>query len=282
MKKNIKALLDLTAFELDRLSKFLYTLLSVTLLANLIGYVRIPMQYVNRMNAHMAENSVTEQQALQSFGELSFYDVINTIWILGPIALGVSGILIYTIFIWYREWMGKNTFAYRLLMLPIPRMHVFYSKFIVIYVSIFTLIAAQLISLFIGYQLISAIVPSEWLRNMTLLGALNMHPFFYYILPLEPWFFLSVNGIGTVFLIVLFTVILMERSFSFKGIILGITYGIASLFIALLPALLPSLINNHYVFYNSELLALTILILSGIALTSLMISRFLLSKKITI
>ncbi|MCC5890927.1 MAG: hypothetical protein JJU01_10170 [Alkalibacterium sp.] len=282
MKKTLKALLNLTTFEFDRISRFLYVLIGITLTANLTGYILTPVRYVNRMNAHMVQNSVTDQQALQAFGELSFSDVISTVWILGPVALGISGLLLYSFFIWYREWFGKNTFAYRLLMLPVPRMHLFYSKLVVIYISIFTLIAVQIISLFIGFQLVSAIVPGEWLRSMTFLSALNMHPFFYYVLPLEPWFFIAINGIGIVFLLVLFTVILMERSFSVKGIMLGITYGIAALFTALLPAFLPEVVGNHYFFYNSELLILTILLLSFISFASIMISRFLLNRKITI
>ena len=39
-------------------------------------------------------------------------------WFLGPIALCIAALIIYVFFIWYRDWLGKNTFAYRLLMLP--------------------------------------------------------------------------------------------------------------------------------------------------------------------
>lgn len=282
MKKTLKAFLNLTAFELDRLSKFLYALIGVTLVANMIGYVLIPLRFTDKINAYMVQNSVTEQQALEVYGELSFYDILQTSWILGPIALGVSALLLYAFFIWYREWLGKNTFAYRLLMLPIPRIHIFYSKFVVIYVSIFTLIAIQIVSLIFGFNLMSALVPSEWLRHMSFFSALSMHPFFYYILPLEPWIFLAINGIGLVFLHVTFTVILLERSFSVKGILIGITYVLITLLIALFPAFLPELIGNHYYLYNSELLILTVLSLGLISFTSIMISRFLLNKKITV
>lgn len=282
MKKSLKSLLNLTSFEFDRISKFLYVLIAITLAANLTGYIMTPLRYVNRLNAYMVQESATSQQAVQNFGELSYFEVMSTEWIFGPVALGISGLLLYSLFIWYREWMGKNTFAYRLLMLPVPRMHLFYSKLVILYLSIFTLISVQIISLFVGFQIFSAIVPGEWQSSMTFISALNMHSFFYYILPLDPWFFLSINGIGIVFLLVLFTVILMERSFSFKGIVLGIAYAVSVLFIALLPAFLPDIIGNHYFFYTSELIALIIILLGLISFASIMISHYLLNKKITI
>lgn len=282
MKKNIKALLDLTAFELDRLSKFLYTLLGVTLLANLIGYVRTPMQYISRMNEFMNTQSATSQQAIDNNGLFSFYHAIDTMWIAGPIALGISGFLFYSVFIWYREWFGKNTFAYRLLMLPIPRMTVFFSKLIVIYVGIFSLIATQIVSIFIGFQLVSAIMPSEWMAQTTALEAIQMNPLFMYIIPVDTLYFMVINGIGLVFIIVLFTLILMERSFALKGILMGIVYAGAALALAVSPFFIDSVLQNYYMLYASETLLILIGIMTFITITSLLISRHLLSKKITI
>lgn len=282
MKKSLKSLLNLTAFELDRLSKFLYVLIGITFAANLTGYFLTPMRYVSRMNQFMATESVTSQQVLENYGPLSFFDVIRTIWISGPIALGISGLLFYAVFIWYREWLGKNTFAYRLLMLPVPRMHLFYSKLIVIYIGIFSLISTQIISVFIGYQIVSAIVPFEWFASINLLQALHMEPLLIYVTPIEPLYFFSVNGIGLVVLLVLFTLILMERSFSIKGIILGIVYGLSALALSLLPFFLADIFQNNYLFYDSEIILMLIFILTVVGISSLLISRYLLIKKITI
>ena len=36
--------------------------------------------------------------------------------------------MIYVFFIWYRDWLGKYTFAYRLLMLPTTRINIYFAK----------------------------------------------------------------------------------------------------------------------------------------------------------
>lgn len=282
MKKSLKSLLNLTAFELDRLSKFLYVLVGLTLIGNLISYIVTPMRYISQMNEYMSTQSATSQQALEYYNRFSFHDAIDTAWIGVPIALGLSGFLFYAVFIWYREWMGKNTFVYRLLMLPVPRMHLYFSKLIVIYLGIFSLITTQIISLFIGFQIVSAMVPSEWFANISLLQTIQANMVFIYILPVEPLYFLMINGIGLVFILVLFTLILLERSYAVKGIIIGIIYAATALGVSLFPMLLTDIFQNQYILYGSEILLIIIGILVLVSITSILISRHLLNKKITI
>lgn len=282
MKKHLNSLLNLTAFEFDRISKFLYALIGITLVSNFIGYISAPSIYVSRVNEFMQNEAATSQQALEMFGRFSFYDTLTTVWLIAPVALGISGLLIYSMFIWYREWLGKNTFAYRLLMLPIPRMHIFYSKLIIIFLSIFSLIAVQTISLFIGFQIVSAVVPGEWIGNITFMHSLEAHPYFSFILPVSLTNFISILGSGFVFILVLFTVILMEKSFSIKGIAGGVAYAIFCLITVIFPMILSDVVQNNYLFYDSELIGMIITLMILISVLSLFISRYLLNKKITI
>lgn len=282
MKKSLHTLLKLTNFEMERLSKFLFTLMGLTLLLNLVGYIYTPMQHMGKINEYITQNSATTQQALDAFGRFSFYDVTQTLWIVGPIAIGVSGLLLYSIFIWYREWFGKNTFAYRLLMLPVSRMTLYFSKLITVFIGIFTLIATQMISLFIGYPIVSAIIESAYAAEIGLMESLRMNFLFIYLFPLEPGYFLVINGIGMILLLVLFTVILMERSFAFKGILLGIGYAVCSLAIVLFPLSLPDLLKNNYILYDSELMIIEIVLITIVGAVSLLLSRHLINKKITV
>ncbi|WP_368645570.1 hypothetical protein AB4027_00475 [Alkalibacterium putridalgicola] len=282
MKKSLHTLLKLTNFELERLSKLLFTLMGLTLLINLVGYVYTPMQHMGKINEYIAQNSATPQQALDTFGRFSFYDVTQTLWIAGPIAIGVSGLLFYAVFIWYREWFGKNTFAYRLLMLPVSRMTLYFSKLITLFFGIFTLIATQMISLFIGYPIVSAIIESTYSAEIGLMESLRMNFLFIYLFPLEPGYFLVINGIGMILLLVLFTVILMERSFAVKGILLGIGYAVCSLSIVLFPLSLPDLLKNNYILYDSELMIIEIVLITIVGAVSLLLSRHLINKKITV
>ena len=282
MKKSLHTLLKLTNFELERLSKFLFTLMGLTLLINLVGYIYTPMQYMGQINEYIAENSATPQQALEWFGAFSFNDVTNTLWIGAPIAIGVSGLLFYSVFIWYREWFGKNTFAYRLLMLPVSRMTLYFSKLITLFIGIFTLISTQMISLFIGYPIVSAIIESAYSAELGLMEAVQMNFLFFYLFPLDLGYFLIINGIGLILLLVLFTVILMERSFAVKGILLGIGYAICSLAVVLFPLFLPDLLKNNYIFYASELMIIEALLITTVGAVSLALSRHLINKKITV
>lgn len=281
MKKSLSPLLKLTNFELSRLSKFLFTLMGLTVLANLVGYIYIPMKFMDKINKFTIESSATTEEVLNSLGTLSFYDVTMSLWIVAPIAIGVSGLLFYSVFIWYREWFGKNTFAYRLLMLPVSRMTLFFSKFIVIFIGIFTLISTQIVSLFIGYPIVSAIVDSTYFSSLGLIESMYMHPLFLILFPLEPNYFLILI-VGATVLLVMFTLILMERSFASKGILFGIGYAMIALAIVLFPLFLSDIFNNNYLIYGSELVIIEVVLMIIVSISSLFTSRYLINNKITV
>ncbi|MDZ7836095.1 MAG: hypothetical protein U5K84_12970 [Alkalibacterium sp.] len=176
----------------------------------------------------------------------------------------------------------KNTFAYRLLMLPVNRMTLYFSKLITLFIGIFTLISTQMISLFIGYPIVSAIIESAYSAELGLMEAVQMNFLFVYLFPLDLGYFLIINGIGLILLLVLFTVILMERSFAVKGILLGIGYAICSLAVVLFPISLPDLLKNNYIFYDSELMIIEALLITTVGAVSLVLSRHLINKKITV
>ncbi|MDN6196207.1 MAG: hypothetical protein L0I93_06940, partial [Atopostipes suicloacalis] len=252
MKNNLKDFIQLTNFEFERMSKFLFGLMGFTLITNLIAYIYLPFQYMRNVNEYMTSNSATIKEALEIFPLFSFYDLTNSLWIIGPILIGISGLLFYAVFTWYREWLGKNTFAYRLFMLPISRMTIFFSKLVNIFIGIFALIASQMISLGMGYPIVAMIVDQDFLSNLSLIESVRMNMGFHYFLPFQPSFFLAVNGAGLVFLILLFTFILLERSFGIKGIIFGIVYAIFSVLIILFPLFISNLFKNYYILFESE------------------------------
>ncbi|GAA0371656.1 hypothetical protein GCM10008932_23700 [Alkalibacterium iburiense] len=282
MNKSLKSFVHLTSFELNRLFKFLLTLIGVTVISNLVGFILLPMQYTNRINQFVVQENSSTQQALEQFDYFSFDRVTHSFWVIGPVALGIIAFLFYSFFIWYREWFGKNTFAYRLLMLPISRIHIYFSKLLIIFVGIFSLVSIQLISLYIGYQIGQAIVPTEFLQATTFIQMLYSQVTFHYVLPIESGMFFYAIGIGVVFLLVLFTMILMERSFSIKGVVMGMAYGLIALIITLAPFALGNILNNRYILYDSELAILVSILLLMIGVVSIVVSRYLLNHKVTI
>lgn len=282
MKKSIEDLLKLTNFELQRMSKFLFGLIGFTLVSDFIGYFYVPIRFMSRINKFIAENSASVDEALDMFGTFSFFNMTNTLWIVGPIALGISGMLFYSIFTWYREWFGKNTFAYRLLILPVERMTIFFSKLITIFIAIFALLSTQMVSLAIGYPIVSMIIDSDFFHSLSLMESIHMNMSFHYLFPINPLAFLGIIGIGLVLLLVLFTIILMERSFGIKGIIMGVFYGGTALALIIFPAFIPNLLKNYYILYSSESILIEVFIFTVIGLISIFTSRYLINKKITV
>lgn len=282
MKEKIKEFIKLTNFEFERMSKFLFGLIGFTLVTNLIAYFLVPLLYMRRVNEYISTNSATISEAKEMFAPFSFFSMTNSFWIMGPILAGITALLFYSVFTWYREWFGKNTFAYRLLILPISRMTIFFSKLVNIFIAIFALIASQMLSFAMGYPIVNMLIDKAFLSDMSLIESFRMNLSFHYLFPFHPKMFLMIIGVGLVFLISLFTFILFERSYGIKGIILGILYGVLSSLVIALPIFIPNLLKNYYILYGSESTFLLVFSFTLVAISSLFISRYLLNKKITV
>ena len=61
--------------------------------------------------------------------------------------LCIVALIFYCFIIWYRDWFGKNTFAYRLLMLPTSRLNLYIAKATTILLFILGLLADTVIAL---------------------------------------------------------------------------------------------------------------------------------------
>ena len=88
---------------------------------------------------------------------------------MGPIALCVAVLIIYVFFIWYRDWFGKNTFIYRLLMLPTASIQYLFSKgdndFTIYFRSCWPL---QLLLFPVESQVLQWMVPNEFRTDITI------------------------------------------------------------------------------------------------------------------
>lgn len=282
MKKHLKHFIRLVNFEFERMHKFLLGIMIILVLSNLAGYIVGPLNYVNKANETMKLESLNTEQYIEAYGSFSLENLTKSLWILGPIALGIIGFLFYAIFIWYREWLGKNTFIYRLLMLPVPRMHIYFSKLLMIFLGIFSLLSLQILSLWVGSFIVSSLTPAEFLDVLTVSEVIAFSYVFQLILPSVFEVLLGVYAIGFIAILVLFTIVLLERSYHVKGIILGILYAIVSLGLIISPNLIPLIAKNNYILFNSEILMLIGLFSFIVGLVSILISRYLLKNKITV
>lgn len=277
----MKNYVKLVNFEFNRVAKLFAVLLGITFVMQMIGVIIVSRKYLNMANERMYEQMMTKVQFLESFGQMSFLQVVRSVWFLGPIAICVAGVGFYIFLIWYRDWFGKNTFIYRLLMLPTTRLNIFYAKITTILILTVGLVAIQLILLPIEMWVMKAMVSDEFRSDMGVHQVLITMPELSIIIPSSFVELILFYGAGLMVVSVLFTAILFERSFRWKGIVAGVLYSGAAIVVLILPILLHELVLNGF-FYPIELFLLVILMGVIVFGASIWMSGFLLTKKITV
>ncbi|MGE8079100.1 hypothetical protein [Peribacillus loiseleuriae] len=278
----MKSYVRLVNFEINRFIKIYVSLLVITLLSQFIGVIVTSSSFINRAHEVMFEQNLSESAYLHKFGGIDFTGISSTLWFIGPIALCIVALIFYSFMIWYRDWFGKNTFAYRLLMLPTARISLYFSKASAILLFTFGLLAFQILILPLENALFESLIPETFLKmRMDVSAILQSKSILGIIIP--PYFsdFLISYGIGIMFVFVLFTSILFERSFRLKGIVLGILYFIAAVLLFLSP--LFAMANETVPdLYPEEIFAIFLVL--GILITgaSIAIGNWLISKRVLV
>ncbi|MEW5593732.1 hypothetical protein ABGT24_09375 [Peribacillus frigoritolerans] len=273
--------IKLVNFEINRFSKIYLSLLLITLVSQFVGVIIGTKNFLNRARDTMSEERLSEAAFVTNSGGIDFTYIANSLWFQGPIALSAVALIFYIFLIWYRDWFGKNTFIYRLLMLPTSRLTIYFSKATAILLMVLGLIALQIIILPMENALFNSTVPEVFLNmEMSSSSIMGVNIVLSFIIPSTFTQFLLSYGAGLMVMSILFTAIMFERSFRIKGIIIGLVYcGIAAaLFLA--PFFVMGL-GNFY-FYPNELFGLMLAL--GIIVTGLSIwlGAWLLKNRVTV
>jgi hypothetical protein len=273
--------LKLVNFEFNRTAKIFAVLLGITLIVQMAGVIVLSKMYLNMANEKIYEDLMPKAEFLSNFGQMSFLSVTRSLWFLGPIALCIAGVGFYIFLIWYRDWFGKNTFIYRLLMLPTTRLNVFYAKITNILLGTFGFVAFQLIFIPIETTVFKWMLPKEFRVDMNVKEIVSSMPELNVLFPNS--FFESILYYGAGFMVVsiLFTAILFERSFRWKGIFVGILFSLVAIAVFISPLLLQEFVLNDF-FYPLELFVLEIVMGVIVLAASIWMSGFLLKNKITV
>ncbi|WP_040207394.1 hypothetical protein [Neobacillus jeddahensis] len=277
----MKNYLKLVNFEFNRVAKLFVVLLGITLVIQMVGVIVLSKEYLNMANEKIYEDMMTKIEFLENFGKMNFSQIVRSIWFFGPIGLCAAGVGFYIFLIWYRDWVGKNTFIYRLLMLPTTRLNIFYAKITNILILTFGLVAFQLIIMPIEMLVMKGMVPTEFRSDMGLNKIIAVMPELSIIIPRSLIELILYYGAGVLAVAILFTAILMERSFKWKGILVGLLYSAIAVVFMILPLLLQEFVFNGF-FYPIELLGIEIVMGVMVLTASVWLSRFLLMKKITV
>lgn len=268
-------------WEIVRFSKLYAALALLLLVSQFSGIWLTSNSYLSSVHTWMDRNGGTEAQYAERFQKLNLSNMYNSLWFGGAISLCAIVLVLYIFMIWYKEWFGRNTFAYRLLMLPTSRMNVYFAKLSAIVLFVFGFVALQLVIIPLQMATFLAMIPSELRQAVTFGELVRNEQLLNLFLPTYIIEFILYYGAGIMGVIVLFTAILLERSYRWRGIVAGVLYSAAALFLIIAPLG----INENWLSFSlfpSEILLLQVLIGIGIIAISIGFSSFLLRKKVTV
>lgn len=276
----MKNYLKLVHFEVNRFFKLYLIVVGLVIVSQLVGAVVESKEYLKTMKRTMLREQFTFNEYLQEGYQADpFVQFLHSGWVVLSVFLCVIILMLYVFFIWYRDWFAKNTFIYRLLTLPTSRLTIYFAKLSAIMLFVFGFIALQIILFQIELQLVKGIVPAEYRVEF-----LFVDP--YYLGNLDVLFpstiieFILFYGIGLLFVAVLFTAILFERSFRLKGIFFAIVYSVLSCAVFISPVVLHFASEGY--FYSLEILGLLLVTGSIVLGSAIWLAAYLLKHKITV
>ena len=274
--------LKLVNFELSRFMKIYLVLIAITVISQITGIIVKSKGYLNEVHRTIYGDSISKAQYIEEYGTITFMDyTTSSLWFLAPIALCIAALMFYVFFIWYRDWFGKNTFIYRLLLLPSARLNVLLAKATTILLLVFGLVSIQLILLPIENNIFKWIIPLDFRTDLPIHEMLEESRELSVLIPRSFVEFIIHYGIGIMAVLVIFTVILFERSYRLKGILMAILFGLLAIVIFFLPDFVELLLQKNYLYPIEHLVVRGILGIIVIGL-SIWVSNFLLNKKINV
>lgn len=275
----MKNYLKLLNFEVNRFFKLYLTLIGLIIVSQFIGAIVVSKGYMNGVDQVMYKNQLSMSQYTEDYGLFSFDHFVGSGWFLLPIFFSIAMLMIYVFFIWYRDWFGKNTFIYRLLMLPTERITIYFSKLTTIMLLVLGLVALQMVLISIEMQIVNSIIPSDLQSHFSIydFDSLEMLDWVY---PNTLTEFFLIYGVGLIFVAVLFTAILIERSYGLKGIFIAIVYGMLSSGVFIAPLLVNRLLNGY--FYSLEVFLLVLVMCVIVLVSAIWIANHLLKYKIRV
>ncbi|WP_239616639.1 hypothetical protein [Cohnella mopanensis] len=268
--------LKLVHMEVHRFRYILAGLMGITLIVQFTALI----WYLN-------DEIALNEKAMQKYGfaesNMSFAQTIAStqFWFAIPIFLSISVLCLYAFLIWYRDWFGRNTFVYRLLMLPTARSHIYLAKLTAILLFVFSLISFQLLLLPIEHLIFKLIVPADLIKPSYFMDAVSVNQIFEMLLPSHLDQFVFSYGLGAMALVVVFTAILLERSYRVIGIVYGVLYVLVCM-LALSFPIFAGIDNSESYLYPEEVWGIELMIWAVIVTVSLWLSFRLITKKVTV
>jgi hypothetical protein len=270
--------LKLVNFEIQRFWKFLVALITLVVVAQIIGAFIDTSTFLDQAQRTMMQEKLVESQYSLNYNTYSLHQFLNSSLFLISVMFAITVLVIYVFFIWYRDWLGKSSFIYRLLMLPTERRNVYFAKLTAILLFVLCLVGVQVVLLQIVDFIIQWKIP-EQLRSDLDTIVIYSHSFLTLLYPHSLLQFVLIYALGGACVAIVFTAILFERSYSLKGIFLAAIYIIVSSAVMLTPLIIYS--NSTY-FYTQEIILMTIVCSILMLIAAIFTANYLLKRKINV
>ncbi len=271
--------IKLVNFEVRRFWKLFVTLITFIIVAQVSGAIIASSSFANEAQSRMQQENIIESVYIQRYGSYSLHNFLNNGFFVFSVMFAVAVLAIYVFFIWYREWLGKSSFIYRLLMLPTERRNVYFAKLTSILLFVLFLVGIQVALLEVVQSIIQWIVPEQLRVDLDTLSMYS-HGSLSFLYPHTPFQFILFYGLGITIVAMLFTAILFERSFHLKGILIAVFYLLISCAVIIMPVIIGNLSNNY--FYMKEIVMMTVGCSILMLAAAIFTANYLLKWKITV
>ncbi|GGD70921.1 hypothetical protein [Paenibacillus nasutitermitis] len=273
--------LKLVHMELSRFSKIYISLFSFVLLAQFAIVWMKAREITNEAAAFNGLNLNAGPGVLYPMGKVNFADVMSqSMFYMIPAFLCASVLLLYIFGIWYRDWLFMNSFIYRLLMLPGPRYSIYFAKLSAIIVLVLGMVAYQLALLPLEITFFHALVPEELRDTVSTMDYIRSDYILQLLLPSTFMAFVIYYGTGLLAVSILFTSILIERSYRWKGLAGGIGFAGLCVLIVISPFLIWDSIESHL--YPMEIFMMELALGLIVGVMSIWTGMFLIKKKVSV
>ncbi len=272
-------ILTLYDLEFKRVKKVYFSILSLLTLSNIslfIFYLYFLIKEIsNTLNIRGGIGIIKSEESYKILknGEL-IYSIYGFSMIL--MVLTLMWCLYYTFIIWYKDFFSKTKVAYTLFTLPFNKFNVFLSKLMIVVSFIYGVIVIQHIMWILEIFFIehmTGININDIIDIINYNFSMSIIRFLGGIYPLDRVMYLLFGPV--ILVIILFTGIMIHKSFNKIGGFLGILYVILCIFMYIL-------ISRCSILYTDQLLKSHILYYISVGILSIWISYKLLNGRVNI
>lgn len=269
----MRKFMTLLNMEINRVAKFFFIAIAVYLGITNIYTFSVCKIGMNDIMMSAKENHQTLDAYIKtrvSNGEIDIhqiYSIRNVI--IGGLVFLLIFVGLYAFFIWYRDWFGSNKTIYVLLRLPVDRIKVYAAKFVTIFLMGAAVLSSYIMTTIFSYYIKKSIIHKLLFTDDSLADEING------IINQTNYLKITIILSCLAVICIIFFIVMIERSFKIKGIMLSI----AVIILYLLPFVFA--LRNEHLYVGEKILFVNII--QGIfIILSIVFSKYLLNKKITV